>query len=642
MSLKLLPIAATLAFCIFFPSQVFSQETKRIDSLKQELSKELPKKEALSLLANLIEQYNSISIDSSLKYGEKAIQLAHGSEGTDELSRIYVSVGGAYFRKGSPEKSKALFLKALAIRKKLNDTLGIALVKGNLMSYYGQFRKIDSAMYYGLSALKIFEKKGKLRRVAMTKSNIGALYQLKYDYDKALEYYLSALPYSKKINFHNFTASIYLNTSNLYDYKGNAAKARENNILAIEYAKKVKNYGTISKAYSNLSNLDFRENKLKNAIKNGELALEYAKKYNATKTIANAKYGLAKNYFRMKSFSKAKKYYEEVKPYYEQANDNTRVASINQHLMLISAMKKDYEEMFAFKSITDSLNDTILIETSKKNAAELETKYETEKKEKELLITKAQKTEAELKLSNQKFLSYGLLAGILIIGLIGVLIFQRNKRKHAIAIAAQREQNLQSIIFAEEKERTRIARELHDGIVQQIGATILKSRSIFDKLGISDKSASQELLNDLENSSAELRTISHQMMPRALEEAGLITALHDLFMNSLQPVNIAYNFEHKDIDDRLPKNVEITLYRITQELVNNIIKHSKASEVSVQLFKLNDTIMYMIEDNGTGFTSSKSKGIGLKNIESRIDLIKGIVNFNSESTGTLTTIKIPL
>ncbi|MGB0892118.1 MAG: ATP-binding protein, partial [Flavobacteriaceae bacterium] len=209
----------------------------------------------------------------------------------------------------------------------------------------------------------------------------------------------------------------------------------------------------------------------------------------------------------------------------------------------------------------------------------------------------------------------------------------------------QKEINLQLIIEGQETERARIARELHDGVVQEIGSVILKSRNILSKMNLLQAKESQELLESLENSNQDLRNISHQMMPRALKELGITSALNDLLEGSLKFVNIKFTFDHFNIKERLPAKIEITLYRITQELLNNIIKHSKANEVSVQLFKSSNTVILIVEDNGIGFSIKKefNKGIGLLNISSRLDVVKGSVNFEpSPKSGTLVTVKIPL
>jgi signal transduction histidine kinase len=134
------------------------------------------------------------------------------------------------------------------------------------------------------------------------------------------------------------------------------------------------------------------------------------------------------------------------------------------------------------------------------------------------------------------------------------------------------------------------------------------------------------------------------MMPRALKESGIITALQDLLDGSLALVNITSQFEHFNISERLPQKVEITIYRVAQELLNNIIKHSKASEVNVQLFKTGYDVILIVEDNGVGMAEAKvKKGIGLLNISGRLDMVNGQVNFEpSPQSGTLVTIKIPV
>lgn len=302
--------------------------------------------------------------------------------------------------------------------------------------------------------------------------------------------------------------------------------------------------------------------------------------------------------------------------------------------------KKAFEYLKFNKAIVDSTN-SIQIES---RIQQLEIQFEAAEKEKELLQTRTEKAETELALSTTKNWIYILIGGLFIIIVLFFAISQRNKRKAQQQITAQKEQGFKAIIDAQEEERSKIARELHDGVVQQIGSVILKSRNLFSKKNLIEEKESKELLESLENSNQDLRNISHQMMPRALKELGIIAALNDLLGGSLAYSNINYNIEHFNIEQRLPQKIEITIYRIAQELINNIIKHSKATEVSLQLFNTNNTVILIVEDNGVGFSTTKSKkGIGLLNISSRLDMVKGNVNFEpSPKSGTLVTIKIPL
>lgn len=221
---------------------------------------------------------------------------------------------------------------------------------------------------------------------------------------------------------------------------------------------------------------------------------------------------------------------------------------------------------------------------------------------------------------------------------------QKYENEKNEAILKEKERGLQAMISAQEEERSKIARELHDGVVQQIGSVILKSRNLFKNKEFKEDKAAKEVLESLENSNQDLRNISHQMMPRALKELGILPALQDLLDGSLGYTEIKSSLESFNLEDRLPEKIEVTIYRITQELINNIIKHSKATQVSVQLFKNENNIILIVEDNGVGFSSKTSKkGIGLLNISSRLDMVKGNVNFEpSPDSGTLVTINIPL
>jgi len=154
------------------------------------------------------------------------------------------------------------------------------------------------------------------------------------------------------------------------------------------------------------------------------------------------------------------------------------------------------------------------------------------------------------------------------------------------------------------------------------------------------------MLTILDDSTKELRELSHRMMPRALSELGLLPALNDMLENSLGNTDIQYMLEHFGIkqEERFAENVEISLYRITQELINNVIKHSQANQVNIQLMKSGKSLILIVEDNGKGIDSGENKkGIGLMNISSRVDTVNGNVNFEpSPEGGTLATVKIPL
>jgi signal transduction histidine kinase len=406
------------------------------------------------------------------------------------------------------------------------------------------------------------------------------------------------------MNFEKYVPYPLFNRAVAYDKLGNKKEAESNYLQAIKIHEKYKNYFELANSYSSLAALYLQSNQSEKAISSAIKGIDFSQKINSKEFQISSYKTLSEAYKKSKNYSKAVYYF----------------------------------------SIYDSLNNDYYEENKLKITKNLSAKYQTEKKEKELLKTKAEKATTELELNQQRQLSYGLVGGLIVLLLLGYSLFQRNKRKHTLSIAKQKEEGLQAIIQAEENERTKIARELHDGVVQQIGSVILKSRNVLENLNVLDKPESQELLKSLEDSNQDLRNISHQMMPRALQELGIVAALQDLIDGSISMLNIESKFEHFNITKRLPNKVEVTIYRVVQELINNIIKHSKATEVSIQLFKTDNDVILIVEDNGVGISDKqKKKGMGLMNISSRLDMVNGQVNFEpSPQSGTLVTVKIPV
>ena len=201
----------------------------------------------------------------------------------------------------------------------------------------------------------------------------------------------------------------------------------------------------------------------------------------------------------------------------------------------------------------------------------------------------------------------------------------------------------------QEKERKRIAEDIHDGLGSVLSAAKLKLSALKDNnanLTEEQKEKYLSTLSLLDEASTELRSISHNIMPAALSKLGLIAAFENVTekISSHSPVKI--QFEAHDFDSRLEESIEMSIYRIVLELLNNTVKHAKATNAVVQLIKYPDFINITVEDNGKGFEYEKAvidkKGIGLGNIESRVNYLKGKMDVESSlGKGTITIIDIP-
>lgn len=689
-------IEGVILLCFFSSFQANSQSKaeKKIDSLRLERTKTSDKVTKLHLLYRIGRIYQSVNIDSSKVIFEQVLQGANQLDNDTIKIKSLLSLAFTYSEKykfkesekqyGLAEKiinSKSTYSKYLdelygnrgvlyyymdsikKAKKDYNEFLKIALKENNksfISRGYNVLAVLAQREGNYEEALKLHLKSADLAEelkdsvgLARSLNNIGLVHADLDNIELSDEYYLKSLKIKEKKNDKIGVVGSYLNlginSKNLGIEKKDTLKikkAKEYYYKALNLSKEIGYNRGILNSYTNVALIENTLSNYKKGIELGEEALKFAIKNKSSGHEAHVRINLGDSYRYNKQLDKAEYHILEALRILKETKNNNPLV-LKESYLILSLL---YDEKRHFKKAYDyhvkyyKISDSIFSKDVKDKANELEIKYQTEKKEKELLQTKAEKATTELKLTNQKYLSYGLFGGLALLLLGGYSLIQRNKRKHQLAISQEKEAGLQAIIQAEENERTKIARELHDGVVQQIGSVILKSRNVLSKLNLLDKPESQELLKNLEDSNQDLRNISHQMMPRALNELGIIAALEDLLQNSLGQVNMKYSFEHFNIADRLPQKVEITIYRVCQELINNIIKHSKASEVSIQLFKTGNNLVFIVEDNGVGIATKKTKkGIGLLNISSRLDMVNGQVNFEpSPQSGTLVTIKIPV
>ncbi len=204
----------------------------------------------------------------------------------------------------------------------------------------------------------------------------------------------------------------------------------------------------------------------------------------------------------------------------------------------------------------------------------------------------------------------------------------------------ERERRLSAIFDGQEMERQRLSRELHDGL----GQTLIASKLMLENTNKSSDEITEDMKGNLNQVIQEVRYISYDLMPHVLSEFGLATALRQLSNNLSQDNSITVRFDQVGEYNLRNDKITIYLYRIAQEAINNAIRHSGATEITVELINQNDFVILMIEDNGHGFnfeqTTSTTVGNGLFNMKERVNLLGGILDISSSSEGTVVTVKL--
>ncbi len=602
--IKLVFLASALLFPVesfsqFLPDSLYLHYEELHDTAKIQFINKFVQKNYRShplLCQKAIEQ----SIALSIKY-----KMDH------HLALSYSLAGVLNKNAGDFASALDFHFKSLDINKKRNNKEAMASNYNDIGVVYKTLKEYDKALDSYKMANSLAEELQLTRGIIMTLNNIGTIYEAKDDYESALEYYNRAYTDAVRFQIPDAQAIVLNNLGDIYASKGNTHMARDyfRQTLAIDRTTGDR-FGEI---YSLIN-------------------------------IAGTMIGSTE--------------YDSSLYYNRQALKKSHELRANQQLFEIySSLSLLYEEKHDFKNAYENLlnaniyQDSLTNESRQRLISEAEVRFEAKQKDIEIQLLKKEKLIKELEIQQRKSEITALLGAIVLGSLIIIFLYKRHQSKQLQRFNArllqQKEAYLQAVVDAQEQERKRIASDLHDSVGQNLAAV---------KLGISSVAAScssqpligtrlTELSQTLDNAVQEVRTISHQMMPRMLQEGGLVPAIDDMLEKSFRHSKVSYNFEHFGLNERLDEKIEIGLFRITQELINNIIKHSDATQISVQLLRNAKNLVLLVEDNGKGFelTKDKNQGIGLLNISSRVETIHGEFNLEpSPGSGTLATIRIPI
>ena len=369
-------------------------------------------------------------------------------------------------------------------------------------------------------------------------------------------------------------------------------------------------------------------------------ALDLANKSGNTEGIAFANQKIGLLLFIEGKYKEAKRYLERSLDQFRAINSKDGIINTSMILKDVLAVAGTAEEIDTLWSLSKIYMDSVYNENTAQAFAEYQTKYESEKKEKEIAILKAQSEIHQLKIRNSQFLAFGI-SFIAVLAVIGIWLIKSRKNLKLQATIEKDKQRAQrdrfkTILNTEEKERKRIAQELHDGVGSLLSTALV---SLANENG-ADSKQSQQLID---NAISEVRNISHNMMPNALISFGLEFAIKDQ-LNHLDRVGSYEINYHNEAVLEFDESISIAIYRVIQEALNNIIKYAQASRISLVIrSEDSNRTQFEIRDNGKGFLlSHKKNGIGLSNMKSRIELIGGIFTIESKlEEGTSIKFTVP-
>lgn len=554
--------------------------------------------------------FYSNEYDKAIIYSEQSLKVAEHFDYIKGIGTSQANLGTIFTHKGEYSKATEKYILALPYLTEVNDTIPLITVNQNLGLIFmdlKQYAKAEEYLKDGLNLSKGADIKSKIAAIGL---NLGLLYLNKKQPDKAYNQLKEIEPIVIELNNSQVSYHLTKNLSEYYlEHVEDFDKSLKFAIEAFNHIKQTNSKHEISYCLNLLGDIYLKIGDFRNSESFNLRALETAKEINAI--------GLKRN--------------------------------VLLSLSELFAKKQSYRLAYNYTEKFIKLNDSILSQESNQIISNLTIQYETEKKDNEIASQKLQLQEQEndiLKKQNQYSFALGG-GGFLLLGSLVLWLFyrQRQKLKNNEILALQSQQEvvkLESLIDGEEKERNRLAQDLHDGINGDLAVIKYKISSIEpDKFSKKEKTFYDDAISMLDNAVEQVRRISHNLAPPSLQNFDLIDAIQQFCskQNASNSVNISFQYFGNRLS--LKKENETAIYRIIQELLNNIIKHANATEALVQLNNHDDKLIITVEDNGQGFdTNNSENGIGLQNIKSRVNYLKANLDINSSKKGTTFSIEI--
>ncbi|MAM30440.1 MAG: two-component sensor histidine kinase [Flavobacteriaceae bacterium] len=641
-----------LLFLVGSSQLAFSQKTiKNIDSTLQVLNRMPSDTNKVVLLQKIAAHYNVTAVDSAKAFVLQGLELSKELKYKKGEWMNLSTLGNYYERKTLYDSAVVVYNTALKIVENEDSEKGRAIVYNNLAMVDIRKGDYQQALDRLFIALRAEETSNNREGIADGYNNIGVVYYYMQDYDKATTYLLKALEEQKKLGNITGLQQGYNNVGAIFDYqkKYDEAIATYKKALAIS-----QELGDRKLEASNLANIALAYTKLEDFKR----ADDFFEQSIAVREEINDKNGLAHSFSSFGENLRLQKRYQLAETYLKRgltyALDNNIKRSARETYSSLAELAKDRKNTIAeveYLRKYIAINDSILDETKTKAIEELETKYETEKKENEILAQRAQLAEKDLQVRRKNTLIYGGFSLAVALGLVGYLLYNQQKLKNR---QLKKESELQTALARIEtqnklqEQRLRISRDLHDNI----GSQLTFVTSSIDNLKYALEGTNDTITGKLGNISEfttqtiyELRDTIWAMNKSNITAEDLQVRIAN-FIEKASKVDNSVEFSFttdEDIKNQVFTSVQgMNVYRIIQEAVNNALKYAKATKISVDMKTLaNDhTIVINIVDNGIGFNKETIEaGNGLSNIRKRTRDIGGKADIISEEgKGTTVTI----
>jgi two-component system, NarL family, sensor kinase len=567
----------------------------------------------MGILHDVSSQY-----DSALYHYRTSLAHSHEVGDTLRVASNNANIGLIFFNMGNFREAMDYFLNSLGYFEQANHLVGMASTYNNLGMIYSELDDNNRALDYYFKALEIRKEINDYFGIGAALTNIGSAYSQMDSMQLAINYLRESirikdsiqdrygLPSSTSLLGAVYLSKDYLDSARIYLYR------------SIESSKDIESKGQEVNAYLIYQGLLIKNGRVEEAIGLNEKSLEMAREIGSLKHQSTAYRNLSRAYEMLGNTDKAFEYYKRHIEAKEQLMSHDQINQVFQ----------------------------------------LELEYEREKKASEIALLNRQAEINALQIETQRLLlsrRNSIMVAIVIIFfatlLLAYLYYMQQKSKEKLklnkTLAEVQKRIARGAIEAEIKERQRIGEELHDSfgqILSLIKLNLTKAQKMHDMPSEKREQMLDHAVALSNKAFVDLRDISHNMSPIMLKTKGLALSVKDLLDRIDETGGYKISFEVVDMEGSLEPFVEFTLFRTIQELLNNVLNHAQATEITFQMVKDEGDITIMVEDNGKGFDPEHLHavhGMGLQNAVSRIKNLNGEIIFDSApGRGTIITIFI--
>ncbi|TAD82824.1 MAG: hypothetical protein EAY75_15790 [Bacteroidetes bacterium] len=640
-------VIALMLSVLFCSVLAFGQTNAEEATLRQQLAAAPTDTSKVLLLIELGQAIEGNQPEAAKNCYRQARALAQQLGYAMGQMKFYTNYSAALNAQGLYDSGLLINEEGLAFAKKINSSLYVAATTGNIGVSYMLKEDYEKALEYNLAALALLEKMGDNLKLCVMHSNVGAILGEMGQYENSLHHHLTAMALARQLNDSNQIAATLsnagINYTRLKLYDSATLLLTEANAIS----RSTSNNYLLMNTLLNLNNILMATSQYAKMPALCQQALDISQKIGDKTGESIAYHGLAIAAFFNKNYADAGRYANASLAAAQSVGYKDEQSEIYELLSALALLDGNLIGYDKYKRLSANISDSIVNATMLKNTQALQAKYKSVQRQRQIDTLEKEKSKKQ-----QWNYILGLTVAVLVITtVLGYGYYNQRKRLQLQQIETlENEKQLlasQAMLKGQEDERSRVAKDLHDGIGGMLSGIKLSLGAMKGNLILTEQSARlfEGALYKLDETIAEMRRVAHSMMPEALLQLGLTAAVADYCAGVDAAGQLKLNYQHYGLEERLPAETEIVVYRMVQELITNVLKHAHATQAIVQLTRHQQLLQLTVEDNGVGMPPhlQQANGSGLRSLQARATYVKASIDVKSApGQGTSVHLEIPI